>query len=169
LWSRRNLLRGSANRRAISGFLVLDLESQKLVNGVKRFFVVSGYHYSCSARRFLKVPVKLILEPGHRFRSRNSRAMHEHRNVEITGRGQTCRRDQPGQRCPCLSSVMNPDHLPGGRRYRRVANSVGPYLSKRPEPRVVRRLEGDQTSTHRGPAWNLDFSRRQHFAVPVQP
>jgi len=33
---------GSANDRTIAGFMILDLESQELVNGAQRFFVVGG-------------------------------------------------------------------------------------------------------------------------------
>jgi hypothetical protein len=53
------------------------------VDGVQRLFVVGGNRDSRSARRFLEVPLKLILEPGHGCRVRNSRAVNQHRNIEI--------------------------------------------------------------------------------------
>jgi hypothetical protein len=66
--------------------MVLDLESQELVNGIEGWLVVRRNHDSRAARGFLQIPVDLIFQPGHDRRSWNRCSVNEHGRVEITNR-----------------------------------------------------------------------------------
>src|SRR5579862_163930 len=63
--------------------MILDLESQKLVNRVQGCLIVGPNRDLCATGSLLQIPMKLIFESSHGRRAGYRRAVNQHCRVEI--------------------------------------------------------------------------------------